>query len=177
MHDGTWQSLVLRQFCRVGREFVTALTDLDERMLNELAPGVDNSIGWVAWHLTRGIDRNLAEIAGEPQLWLSQGWAQQFGRSADPADTGFGHSPEETAAFVAPSGAALVAYHEGVQARLAFYLEQAADTDLRRETVSPTLGNVHTVEERVAALLYDSFAHVGQIALLRSVLSGRSGER
>jgi hypothetical protein len=47
----------------------------------------------------------------------------------------------------------------------------APDEDLSRPVVSPTLGNTHTVEERLAALIREGFAHTGQMALVRGTRS------
>lgn len=47
------------------------------------------------------------------------------------------------------------------------YLATAPADDLDRVVGSPTLGNTHTVEERLSGLLRDCFEHIGQIALLR----------
>nr|WP_188273589.1 hypothetical protein [Streptomyces sp. CBMA152] len=50
------------------------------------------------------------------------------------------------------------------------YLSTAPDNDLSRVVVSPTLGNAHTVEERLRGLVTDSFAHLGQIYLLQGLM-------
>ncbi|MGW1028165.1 DinB family protein [Streptomyces sp. NPDC002577] len=86
--EGRWQDLTLRLFRRIRSDLAEAVegataVELDERLL----PG-SNSVGWLAWHIARGQDRNLSEITGSPQLWLSDGWAARFSRPADPGDTG-----------------------------------------------------------------------------------------
>src|SRR5262245_42422749 len=66
-------------------------------------PGpASNSIAWLAWHLTRSHDRNISELAGDEQLWITEGWHARFNRAADPTETGFGHSAAEAAAFRVP---------------------------------------------------------------------------
>ncbi|GHB72309.1 hypothetical protein GCM10010331_70550 [Streptomyces xanthochromogenes] len=169
MKPGTWQALALRQFQRAGRELATVLDGLDAQAVNIRSSELPNSIGWTAWHLTRGIDRNLSEAAGWPQLWTTDDWARQFGRTSDPSDTGFGHREEDVIAFQSPSPNILLAYHTAVQELAEHYLSSAPDTDGLRRVESPTLGNVHTVEERLAALLADTFAHMGQLTVLRSL--------
>ncbi|WP_405734853.1 DinB family protein [Streptomyces sp. NBC_01537] len=168
----SWQSLALKQFQKANTEFVAVLEALEGPQLGARGRGNVNSIGWTAWHLSRGMDRNLSEIAGDPQLWTAAGWAEKFGRPADPADTGFGHSASEAASFAPPSTAALLAYHEAVQRRAATYLRSAPGADAARLVTSPTLGNVHTVEERLVALLADTFLHLGQISMLRQLVGG-----
>lgn len=129
-------------------------------------------MGWLTWHVARGQDRNLSELMGDSQRWLSDGWADLFGRPADPSDTGFGHSFEQAASFRSPGSKGLLAYHGAVHDLAEHYLSAAPDDDLGRIVVSPTLGNVHTVEERLQGLITDSFAHLGQIAMLRGLTSG-----
>lgn len=167
MSSTSWQSIVLRQFQKAGAEFAAALRALDDLQLRARGHRDVNSIGWTAWHLSRGMDRNLSEIAGNPQLWTAGNWAGRFGRPADPADTGLGHSVSEAASFAPPTAEVLLAYHEAVQRMATAYLRSAPDTDAARMVTSPTLGNVHTVEERLVALLADTFLHLGQISVLR----------
>ncbi|MFG2115494.1 DinB family protein [Streptomyces sp. NPDC048718] len=174
--NGDWQRLVSGLFERVRRELAAALEGLADAELDErLAPGL-NSPGWLAWHVARGQDRNVSELMGAPQLWVADGWAAPCGRPADPSDTGFGHSPAEAAAFRSPGGRLLLSYHRAVHERTERYCASAPAGDLGRSVTSPTLGNTHTVEERLRGLLADSFAHLGQIALLRGAPSGGARE-
>ncbi|MFD7233557.1 DinB family protein [Streptomyces sp. NPDC059881] len=163
----SWQDLTLCLFRRVRSDLGEAVegataAELDQRRL----PGV-NSVGWLVWHIGRGQDRNLSEIVGSPQLWVSAGWAARFDRPADPCDTGFGHSATQAAAFRSPPVHVLLAYQAAAHELAERYLASAPDDDLGRIVASPTLGNTHTVEERLSGLLRDCFAHTGQIGLLR----------
>ncbi|MFG1812935.1 DinB family protein [Kribbella sp. NPDC049174] len=159
--------MTLRLFRRV-RDDVRTLVDgataeeLDRRLGS-------NSVGWLVWHISRGQDRNLSELTGSTQLWLADDWATRFDRPADPSDTGFGHSAEQAAAFRSPTLELLLAYHDATHGLAEKYLASAADDDLGRLVVSPTLGNTRSVEERLAGQLQDSFAHAGQIGLLRGL--------
>ena len=97
-----WQQLILDLFLRISQELEKVLNGLTVEELNQqLAPDC-NSIGWLAWHLTRSHDRNLSELARKQQLWIKDKWYARFNRSPDPADTGFGHSPEDVEAFRSP---------------------------------------------------------------------------
>ena len=60
-------------------------------------------------------------------------------------------------------------YHDATHGLAEKYLSSAADDDLGRLVVSPTLGNTRSVEERLAGQVHDSFAHAGQIGLLRGL--------
>jgi hypothetical protein len=166
MSPATWQSLVLLQFQRIHQTFRARLDGLDTMALDARPSGLANSIGWTAWHLTRGIDRNVAELAGCPQRWVEAGWASAWGRPADPADTGFGHSAEEATGFRSAAPEVLLAYHDTVQHMVGEYLGAAPAADLGRIAPSPTLGTTHTVEQRLVGLLADSFLHLGQLSVL-----------
>jgi hypothetical protein len=47
--------------------------------------------------------RNISELAGQDQLWITEGWYAKFSRAPDPTETGLGHSATEAAAFRAPN--------------------------------------------------------------------------
>ncbi|MEV8537058.1 DinB family protein [Streptomyces sp. NPDC051211] len=158
---GGWQGLALEMFRRVHGELGRVVAEAGEEGLERQAAAGGNSVGWLVWHIVRGQDRNLSEVAGTEQLWLS-GWAERFGRPADPSDTGYGHTRAEADAF-AGSGELLAGYADAVHAMIERWLAGAPDGDLARIAASPTLGTAHTVRERLAGQLQDSFAHLGQI--------------
>ncbi len=56
-----------------------------------------NSIAWLIWHLSRIRDDHVADVAGNPQIWTADGWAQRWGLPLDIADTGYGHSAQQVA--------------------------------------------------------------------------------
>jgi hypothetical protein len=58
-----------------------------------------NPIGWLFWHQPRVEDLILSHISGRPQTWVAYTWHAQFGRPADPRDSGFGHSLEQVMAL------------------------------------------------------------------------------
>ena len=84
---------------------------------DQLAYRVDgeaNSIGWLVWHLTRVQDDHVAGVAGSPQVWTSEGWAERFDLPFDPADIGYGHTADEVAAVRVASPDLLAGYHDAV---------------------------------------------------------------
>ncbi|MCX4748271.1 DinB family protein [Kitasatospora sp. NBC_01287] len=162
----SWQDLVLAQFHRVHRDLSAALDGADRALLDRRPAVGANSVGWLAWRIARGQDRNLSELLKVPQLWLTAGWSERFGRPADAGDTGYGHSPAEAAAFRGPAAEVLSGYLSATYRLAQRYLARAPDDDLRRSSTSPTLGNTHTVAERLTGLLAEGYAHAGQVALL-----------
>ena len=97
-----WQQLIMDLFRRISQELETVLQGLTVDDLNQKPAPDCNSIGWLAWHLTRSHDRNITELAAEEQVWIRNNWYAKFNRSPDPTETGFGHSSENAAAFISP---------------------------------------------------------------------------
>ena len=55
------------------------------------------SIGFLAWHYGRTLDRWIhTRVLETLQLW-EQGWADRFDRPLDPNDTGYGFTSEQLA--------------------------------------------------------------------------------
>jgi uncharacterized damage-inducible protein DinB len=131
-----------------------------------------NSIGWLVWHLTRVQDDHVADLLDEEQLWTTGAWAPRFGLAPDPANTGYGHSPEE-AAFVRPDSAdVLVAYYDAVAARTDAFLERLTPDDLDRivdERWDPPV----TMGVRLVSIADDDIQHAGQAAYVRGLLRTR----
>src|SRR5436309_14927005 len=94
-------------------EVVRGLTS--SQLAERLAPQA-NSIAWLVWHLTRVQDDHFAELQDTEQVWTSQDWHGRFKLPLDPAETGFGHGPDQVAA-VRASAALLTGYHDAVHAQ------------------------------------------------------------
>ena len=71
-------SVDLNQFiialCQAPYRWIKQATDglTEEQIYSQPTPDT-NSIGWLIWHLSRSRDRISAEVAGEPQVWTSEG--------------------------------------------------------------------------------------------------------
>jgi hypothetical protein len=63
-----WQEFVMDEFLRIEDELGQVLKGLTVEDLNTQPAPDCNSIGWLAWHLTRSHDRNMSEVMGEEQL-------------------------------------------------------------------------------------------------------------
>ena len=133
-----------------------------------------NSIGWLAWHLTRSHDRNMSELMGKEQLWISENWHARFNRAPDPAETGVGHTPAQAAAFICPSAQLIKDYHHAILARIKHYIENTlTEAELDRQTHSPTLNNDAPAMRRITGVIQQGFLHVGQAGYVRGLLKGR----
>jgi len=132
-----------------------------------------NSIGWLFWHLSRQQDAQVASLVGEEQLWIKEAWYTQFHRPGAPEDVGFGHTPEEVAAFEPPDGPLLLDYHRAVMERTKRYLRSLSGADLDRELDEPWFQPVPTVGVRLVSILDDCCLHAGQAAYVRGLMQGK----
>ena len=169
-----WQLLISDLFTRISQELERVLDGLTVDELNQKPHPDCNSIGWLCWHLTRSNDRNLSELVKKQQLWIRDEWHTRFNRAPDPTDTGFGHSPEEVAAFKSPDSKTILEYHNAVLELAKQYIDNnLSETDLKRRVKSPTLKNVATVRRRLLGIISEGLQHVGQAAYVRGLLEGK----
>lgn len=108
-----------------------------------------NGMGWLAWHIARVHDRQVAAIMGKEQLWLSEGWHARFNRPPDERDIGFGHTPEQVAAFKSPDVETLLGYYRAVSERARSYFRTLSPADLDRELNEPRYQPLPTVGVRL----------------------------
>jgi len=149
------------------------LNGLSQDDLNEQPRPDCNSIGWLAWHLTRVQDDHIAGLMGEEQLWISEGWHAKFNRAPERKDIGFGHTSEQVAAFKSPDVETFLGYHHAVLERSQRYISSLSSSDFDRELNEPRFQPLPTVGVRLVSVLGDSLQHVGQAAYVRGLLKGK----
>ena len=130
-----------------------------------------NPIGWSIWHGIRGMDAQIASLAGTEQLYIKDGWARKFNRPADAGDTGFGDGPAEVAAFEPPDASVLLGYTEASVKRAIEYMNTLTSKDLDRElgghwTPPPTVG------VRLVSIMEDAVIHAAEAAYARGLRQG-----
>jgi hypothetical protein len=173
-----WQLLVADLFERVSAELERALQGLTVDDLNLRKSAKSNSIGWLAWHLTRSQDRAIEDLSGGEQLWIKDHWHLRFNRAPDPAETGFQHSPEDVEAFQSPDAETLLAYHRATLDQTKRYIHSTlSEADLDREFENPDFSHVPTVRARLVGVLNEGFQHVGQIAYIRGLVQSANHPR
>jgi uncharacterized damage-inducible protein DinB len=158
-------------FDQVNGTLRRALDGLDADELVRRPGPAANTIAWLAWHLARGQDAQIAHVAGQDQVWTADGWAERFGLPFDASETGYGMDPEQVAAVRVPSTDPLVGYADAVTARTAEFLASLTDDDLDRvidESYDPPV----TLGVRLVSVLADGLQHVGQAAYVRGLLAG-----
>ena len=169
-----WQLLITDLFERISQELEKVLEGLTVDDLNQCPHPDCNSIGWLAWHLTRSHDRNVSEIVGKEQLWIEDEWYARFNRAPDPGETGVGHGSKEAAEFRAPDGKAIMDYHHAVLEMVKGYIStKLTEEELARDAESPTLGIVAPVRRRLLGVISEGFQHVGQAAYVHGLLKGK----
>ena len=169
-----WQELIMDQFLRIEQELSFVLDGITVEDLNQQPAPDCNSIGWLAWHLTRSHDRNMSELIGEEQLWITEKWHVRFGRVPDPDETGVGHTMEQAKAFKSPDRQVVMDYHRAILKRIEKYIENSLkEEDLGREVYSPTLKDTKTVMRRITGVIQQGFLHTGQAGYVRGMLKGR----
>ena len=169
--------LVAGALGRIKEGLERTLTGLTEEELHHQPRGDCNSIAWLAWHLTRVQDDHLSSLAGQEQAWTAGGWHTRFGMETDPQDIGFGHTPEQVAAFHAPGVEPLLDYYSAVLERSKGYLATLGAADLDRVLDEPQWRTVVTVGIRLVSVIDDCTQHLGQMAYLRGLLQGRGWQR
>ena len=169
-----WQQLITDIFVRISQELEKVLDGLTVDELNQSpAPGC-NSIGWLAWHLTRSQDRAVEDLMGEEQIWVKDKWYAKFNRAPDTTDTGFGHRWEEQAAFRSPDSKTLLEYNSAVLEQTKRYINNnLSETDLERKFENPTYPNIAAVRPRLIGVINDSMQHIGQATYVRGMLKGQ----
>jgi hypothetical protein len=161
------------------------IVDTMERVLEGLTqddldwqPSPDtNSIGWLAWHLTRQQDGQISSLMGEEQLWTKDKWYAKFDRPADPEDIGFGHTPEQVAAFKSPDIDTLLSYNRAVVERSKSYFNRLLKSDLDQELNEPWFQPLPTVGVRLISIMDDSVLHAGQAAYIRGLRQGKGWQK
>jgi hypothetical protein len=130
-----------------------------------------NTVAWLLWHLTRGQDAQVADVAGSEEIWFTGAWAGRFDLPFDPSANGYGQDADEVAA-VRPPADLLVGYHDEVADRTVAYLSGLGATDLDR-VVDPHWDPPVTLGARLVSIVSDDLQHVGQAAYQRGVAERR----
>ncbi|MGX7674155.1 mycothiol transferase [Plantactinospora sp. DSM 117369] len=155
-------------FGRVRDELRATVEGLTTEQLGYRPTPEANSIGWLAWHLTRIQDDHVADVAGTEQVWTAAGWSDEFGLPFDVSATGFGHSSADVAAVrVRPEQ--LLGYYDAVHDRTVEFLSGLTDDDFDR-IVDPSWDPPVSLGARLVSVLTDDLEHLGQAAYVRGML-------
>jgi len=165
-----WQQLLVDMYQRMSQQLVQVLTGLTVEDLQKRPAKGANPIGWLAWHVTRSMDRILGDIVLGEQLWIKEGWHTKFNRPPDANDTGFGHTDAQVDSLIIPDVQTLLGYHNAVMEPLLRYLAGLSEEELDRHHSSLLYsGATREVHKR---LTLSDLEHVGQAAYVRGLIKG-----
>jgi len=167
-----WRDLIIDGYGRVLDYLKESLSGLTPADLDWQPKPDCNSMGWLAWHISRIQDYEIAGLMGAEQLWITGGWHKKFKRPADPDDIGFGHTDEDVATFKSPDVATQLSYHQAVLARTKTYLKSLTVKALARE-LKEAYEPVPTVAVRIVSVLADNLQHAGEIAYVHGLRKGK----
>src|SRR5919199_71958 len=102
--------LLLYAYDQVEEVFRAAVSGLSAEQLAARLDPQANSIGWLAWHLTRVQDDHVADVAGREQVYTAQGFARRFDLPFDDTATGYGFSSDDVGRTRVGSADLLVEY-------------------------------------------------------------------
>jgi hypothetical protein len=172
-----WQDLLADGYNRIPDFVEHVLKGLTQEDLRWQPQEDSNSIGWLVWHLTRQQDAQVAALMGEDQLWIKDRLYSRFNRDADPKDIGFGHTPEQVAAFRPPDSKILIGYLQATVERTKKYFKTLSKEDLDRELDEPWFQPLPTVGVRLISILDDCILHAGQAAYVRGLIQGKGWQK
>jgi uncharacterized damage-inducible protein DinB len=164
--------LLVDAFGRIRGAFHGAVQGLTTDQLAYRPDSDANSIAWLAWHLSRVQDDHVSGVAGTEQLWTSAGWAARFSLPFDPAEIGYGQSPDEVGS-VRVEADLLLAYYDAVHERTIAYVRQLGKNDLDR-IVDTSWDPPVSLGQRLVSVIEDDLQHVGQAAYVRGVVERMS---
>lgn len=128
------------------------------------APGA-TTLGWLAWHVARVQDAQVAALAGVEEAWTADGWAERFALPQPPV---VARTTASTGRVDAPLGL-LFGYLDAATGRTLAYLERVDDDDLDT-VVDESWDPPVMLGVRLVSVLDDCLAHAGQAAYVRGLL-------
>lgn len=159
--------LITDGFTRVADELPSLLDGLSGDQLLWRPSDQANSIGWLAWHIGRCEDVQMAPLAGLPQVW--EGWRDRFGLPYGPDEMGYGQTSEQVGAFNVTDPHLLIGYYADVAEQTRRVVEAERDNDLDR-VIDDRWDPPVTAAVRIVSVINDVTQHLGQIAYIKGLL-------
>lgn len=167
----TWNALLLDGFDRVRETLHDVVGPLDTVTLRYRPDHDANPIGWLTWHIARGVDAQLAPLADRPELWSA--WADRFGLPYPPDATGWGQTSEEVGQFSVPDSSVLLGYADAAFDAATEIIGSFTSADLDR-IVDRAWDPPVTLAVRLVSVLNDATQHAGQVGYVAG-LATRAG--
>lgn len=164
----TPSELLIEAFSRVPATVSRAVDGLSEDQLASRPAAGANTLAWLAWHIARGQDAQIADLAGSEQVWTADGWVERFGLPF-PADAlGYGMSRDDVGR-VRASADLLLGYLDGVHERTVAYVSTLGPDDFD-PVVDDAWDPPVTRGARLVSILDDCTQHAGQAGYVRGLL-------
>ncbi|MGC5167823.1 mycothiol transferase [Luteimicrobium sp. DT211] len=154
-------------FNRVGEGVARLLDGLDDDALVWRPDPRANTVAWLVWHIGRGIDAQVAEVAATDEVWTSGGWADRFALPFDDGATGYGQSADDVGR-VRASAELLRGYVDATQAAALAYLATLTDDALDR-VVDERWDPPVTLGVRLVSVVGDATQHLGQASYVKGL--------
>lgn len=159
-------------FMRVHDELPRNLSGLDADTVLWRPDTDANSIGWLAWHLTRVQDDHLAGVGDVPQVWAHDHYVDRFALPYPVDAHGYGQTSAEVGAFSVGDVELLLAYHDAVHQLTLAVLDSLDDAGYER-IVDDRWDPPVTAAVRLVSVIGDTQAHLGQIGYIRGLAQRR----
>jgi uncharacterized damage-inducible protein DinB len=161
--------ILVDSFTRIRDYLGNALDGLTPEQLAWRPDPEANSIGWLAWHLTRIQDDHIADAALKGQVWTSGGWCERLALPFPPSATGYGHKSPDVEAVRVESVDLLSGYHQAVYESTVAFVQKLTEADYDR-VVDDSWDPPVTLGVRLVSVIADDLEHVGQAAYVRGLL-------
>jgi uncharacterized damage-inducible protein DinB len=169
---GAFCDILVDCFGRIRESLYDAVSGLSADDLAWRADPDANSIGWLAWHLTRVQDDHIAGVAGQEQVWIARDWNGRFDLPIPARAIGYGHSSAEVGSVRVASADLLIGYHDEVYGATVDFLRRLEEPELER-VVDERWDPPVTLSVRLVSVVSDDLQHVGQAAYVRGLLERR----
>ncbi|MCU1690145.1 MAG: hypothetical protein JWN61_1912 [Pseudonocardiales bacterium] len=162
--------LLVDLFDRVRQVSHRAIEGLSEQQLTARIDPEANTIAWLAWHIGRGQDRQLADAAGIGEVWTGEGFAARFGLPFDDSASGYGQTSDDVAAVKGVSAALYLDYIDAVFDAIAAYVAGLTPDDLAK-VIDDKWDPPVTLAVRLVSMASDGLQHAGQASFIKGSLA------
>ena len=164
----TPSELLIEAFSRIPSTVERAVDGLSEDQLAARPAAGANTLAWLAWHIARGQDAQVADLAGSEQVWTADGWVERFGLPFPAEALGYGMSRDDVGR-VRASVELLVGYLRAVHERTVAYVGTLSPEDFD-PVVDDARDPPVTRGARLVSILDDCTQHAGQAGYVRGLL-------
>jgi hypothetical protein len=153
--------VLVEELQRVEADLLSTLHGLSAEELRFRPGGTANPVGWLAWHIARITDEQIAALAGCDPTWTMEGWSKRFALPLDVSDTGYGHSSTEVDAATVTDVELLAGYVRATFGGCCELLSTLDDEEWE-QIIDRSFRPPVTVRVRVVSVISDCWQHIGQ---------------